>query len=233
MLVRRFTILSAVILTSLSAAVAMAGGPEYAPPNYSGIYLEVNLGYAHIDCRNYALGIPNFGGQFSTGLSNTLGGFSVGPDIGYQFNEYWSLEAGWYYLPEVRGTAPVVVSVGPFIADKATAWFAYLAGKLMIPIYTDTYIFAKVGGAYRQTRLTANAAAVNPVTGQSLPITGRYWTPLFGAGIQYYITPNWSINAQYLYVPGYQRFIPATRNNRLNVPSASIILAGVGYKFLF
>jgi len=232
MLRKLFTTASLVALSGVFASGAMAGGQEVILPTYSGIYLEVNLGYAHIDWRNYALGIPNFGGPLSTSISNTLGGFSAGANIGYQFNEYWAFEAGWYYLPKVRGTTPTPPSVSPFVDVKATAWFAYFAGKLMLPIYQDTYIFAKIGGAYRETRLSADAAFLNPVTGQPLPIRGRYWVPLFGAGIQYYITPNWSLNAQYVRIPGYQRAIAATTRNRLNVPAANILTAGVGYKFL-
>lgn len=217
--------------SAMSMTVAQAGGVEYFAPRYAGIYLEANLGYAHLDWRDYALGIPNFGGAFSTDISNTVGGFSAGADLGYQFNEYWSLEGGWYYLPQVHGTVPTVPGVGPFIQATAQAWFAYVAAKLLVPIYHGTYIFGKFGTAYRRTRLTANMALSHTVTGQPLPITGRYWAPFFAVGIQYYITWNWSINAQYMRLPGYNRFVAATTTNRVNVPAADIITAGVAYKF--
>lgn len=202
---------------------AFAGGPEPLmppEPKYSGIYIDLNIGYANTDWRNYGLSPPNFTGD-GTNLYQTLGGFTFGGDLGYQFNQFWNIEAGWFYVPLVRGTFDGVQA-------SAQGGFGYGAGKISVPIIHDFYFFGKFGIAYRYTRLYASAPQF--FIGQSLPINGRYWAPLFGLGVQYYFEWAWSINVEYLRVPGYETIISEGTSNRLNTPPMNVITVGIGYK---
>lgn len=229
MLIRNkiFSFLLIIIATSLPATYA--GGPEpVATPIYSGIYLEADVGYAGIDWQQFGLG-PSifFGGTGSTDTTNTLGGFSYGFDLGYEFNDrYISLEIGWLDLPITRGTNVEDVRA------TAVAGSVYADAKFSIPIYQDQlYLFSKVGPIYRYTRLTANQPTV--FNGTLIPINGRYWSVMFAVGIQYYFMPSWSLHVQYMRIPGYYNSIPTVTTNLLNVPPANVITAGIGYKFLF
>ena len=201
-----------------------AGGPEITQPIYSGIYLEGDLGYAGIDWRNFALAPANFTAAASPS-TNTVGGFSYGFDLGYEFNQYFSLEIGWLDLPIVRGTVTG-------IAATAVAGSAYGDGKFTLPIFKDTlYFFSKVGTIYRYTRLTANAPVF--VGDTLIPINGRYWTVLFAVGCQYYFIKSWSVHVQYTRAPGYYLTVPAFTTTRLDVPPANIVTVGIGYKIIF
>jgi len=192
-------------------------------PPFSGGYIDTNLGYAHIDWRNYAIRMNNFTAAASP-TANTRGGVSVGVDGGYQWNHLWAIEAAWYYLPYVSGTWNGVPAT-------AHAWLFYAATKLSIAIHESTYLFGKWGAAVRNTHLSANGTLTQSTTGQPLPISAYYWAPLFGVGLQYFITRNWSINIQYLFMAGYDHAIAATARGRLNVPDLNLLSIGLGFKF--
>lgn len=219
-----FTII-VTLITSTFIITAIAGGPDIddIPPSFDGLFFEVNIGYAHVDWRHYGLGITNFTSVASP-TSNTVGGISFGAVGGYQFDEFWSLEGGWYYLPRVSGTTNNVSAI-------ARGWFTYGALKLSMPVHPDIYVFGKFGAAVRYTRLSARAALNHTLTGQVLPISAHYWAPVFAVGMQYYLSWNWSINVQYLRLPGYQRLVSAASTNRLNVPAVNLITAGLSVKF--
>lgn len=209
-------------LTSLSMAAVFAGGPEYAPmPTYAGVYLEGNAGYT---TRNWTqdtsttYGISNLVNTL-TSPSNMTGGFTGGADIGYQFNEYWALEGGWFYLPTVKGTINTVSS-------RVNNGLVYIAVKGNLPVYENTYIFGKLGGGYTYNNLKGTTFLS---TDRSVNVThSQYWNPIFAVGIQYYFTPNWSANFQYLYNPGYHN----SSSQDFFAPVANMFTAGIGYKFL-
>lgn len=200
-------------LIGLSAQAAFAGGPDQpvapAPVTYSGTYLEGMVGYGLRDWGNT---------QVFTGTStqNIDGGFSAGFDVGYQFNEYISLEGGWLYYPQFTESA-----LGA--SDTLTGWGAYGGLKFTVPLIQDLFIFAKAAAAYNQWD-GSNNVIVNAVNYSG---TNTYWTPLFGFGLQYYFNQNLSINAQWIYVPGNEELTTATGRT----PNENLFLAGVGYKF--
>src|SRR3990167_10365521 len=101
MLVKKLLTLTVVGIASVAATtVVLAGGPEYAVPSYAGFYIEGNAGYAYRPWQNDVTtlyGFFNQVGAVSSG-SNSNGGFTGGADLGYQFNQFVSIEGGWYYL---------------------------------------------------------------------------------------------------------------------------------------
>lgn len=200
----------------LSAQAAFAGGPEdpvvpapAAPVTYSGTYLEGELGYGVRDWGNT---------QVFTGTStqNQDGGFSAGFDVGYQFNEFISLEGGWLYFPQFSETA-----LG--VSDTLTGWAAYGGLKFTIPLIQDLFIFSKIAAAYNQWS-GSNNVVVNAVNYSG---DNNYWAPLFGFGLQYYFNQNISINAEYIFVNGNE----AQTTAQGRTPNENLFLAGLGYKF--
>ena len=223
MAIKKLLVAAATGIAAASTTIVIAGGAEYVPmPTYAGVYIEANAGYTTRDWEQDVSTVYGASSNISNNLtspSNINGGFTGGGDIGYQFNEYWSIEGGWFYLPTVQGTVgntPSTVNTG----------LAYGAIKGNIPVYENTYIYGKLGGGYTYNR-TRNTTF--PSTDQATGVSvSKYWNPVFAVGIQYYFTPNWSANFQYFYDPGYHN----SSSTNYFAPLANMFTAGVGYKFL-
>ncbi len=204
---------AAVVFSIASMNCAFAGGPDVAPDatpvTYSGVYLEGLAGY---DFRDWGK-VADFTG-IST--SNETGGFSGGFDLGYQFNQYFSLEAGWLYLPQLKETLGNNT-------DKISNWAAYGGFKVQAPILVNRlYAFAKLAAAYNYAK-----ASGNNVVGVNYNGNNNYWTPLYAFGLQYYFNENLSIGGEYVNIPGLEKINTASKRT----PNSNIILFTLGYKF--
>lgn len=244
MSVKKYFGLTAVGIASLVATSAMAGGPDVAPaPDYSGFYVDGDVGWAGSYWNDFVGGVFNptgFAASAGVVQSGGTGGFAWGGDIGYQFNEYYSFEVGAYSLRSVsgqvgnssqsRGTTvhPPAQSAGPV---KVSSWALYVAGKLAIPLFDNFDLFGKAGIAWRFLDYSGAALSQSPVPlSLGAPQTFNdihYATWLAGVGIQYWLTPQWSLNAQYLYIPGRGDLEDISQE----APNVHIVVGGVGYKF--
>ena len=222
-----FTLCSGALLFVTS--FAFAGGPmpaaEPPPPpvDYSGVYVDLSLGYAGVKWGDATFGVFNGYNSAIDGLTSTKqadGGLTFGGDAGYQINKYLGMELGWYYLPSVDGNSDVAAQL-PEI--RVQSWVAYLAFKVMAPIWGKLHLFGKVGGLYRSLRYKGIANTFSGFGGS----TNQYWAVMFGAGLQYMLDQNWSISAQYLYFPEQVKNEKVTRQ----APKAQLALFSVGYKF--
>lgn len=247
MSVNKLLTLTAVGVASLGvAAAALAGGPEYAPaPSYAGIYLEGNVGYA---ARNWLKSAPtpfgisnlsNVSGGGIASTSNLRGGFTGGVDVGYQFNQYFAVEAGWMYLPRAKATfntsdatfnAVNSQSVATPFTASVNSGLAYGAFKMSAPVYENTYIFGKLGAGYVYNRAKGLPAGVtfSSTNGSAGVTRSSYWNPLWAAGVQYYFNPSLSVNFQYMNIAGYSK----ASSKNFAAPSTNLFTVGVGYKFL-
>ena len=220
-------------------SAALAGGFDYVPaPSYVGMYVGSNLGYAYRPWLKDASTIVGFAKQAAVlgSASRGNGGFTFGGDLGYQFSQYFAVEGGWYYLPELKFTTNAKISpskISPLVAGTydVKSGMAYGAFKGMAPVCANTYIFSKLGVAYTYNRSSAASSVALPTLEAPFSVAPRsnFWNPLFAAGIQYYFTPNWSVNAQYTFVPGY-RGVSSSRFAA--VPAIHLFTVALGYKFL-
>jgi OmpA-OmpF porin, OOP family len=227
MSVKKLLLLLSAGLATIGMSVAMAGGPEpltpTAPPEVPGfqptIYLDGNLGYAVMDWKEFnSVSGPV---PFDRITSNSSGGFTFGGDVGYQFAKYFGAEVGAYYLPRVKGRAS---DFDPFVFDKelrVNSWFAYFAGKIVVPVFDCIDLFGKIGVAYRHINFSG------PGIDDGVSRSNDYWRPMFAAGGIYHINENWSVNAQYIRMPGYVHSHPLTRRS----PPADLFTLGIGYQF--
>lgn len=226
MSVNKIVTLTVAGIASVGAmTAALAGGVEYVTPSYAGFYIEANLGYAY---RPWQDEVTNTLGAFNSVLtfnSNANGGFTAGADLGYQFNQFVSIEGGWYYLPKVSATVNSDSSLSDNSSVSISSGLAYAAFKGTAPVYNNTYIFGKLGAAYTYNNSTQNLSTSD---GNGMTTQSNYWNPMLAAGIQYYFTPSWSVNVQYAYIPGYQ----LSSSSRFTAPESQLITAGLGYKFL-
>ncbi|OGT46851.1 MAG: hypothetical protein A3E82_05515 [Gammaproteobacteria bacterium RIFCSPHIGHO2_12_FULL_38_11] len=218
MSVKKILVLTAAGLVAIGATAAMAGGPDHMampsePAFQNSIYLEGHVGYTQSNWTNFngnqligqfgsgvsgaAFTPANVGG--ATGGSNGNGGVTGGADLGYNITQHIAVEAGWFYIPQVTGGATGDLS--SVIGSTATvnSWFAYMAGKLSVPVMDNLDLFGKIGVAYRSLSYSLSnttVASLNAVSGN-----GGYWAPVFGAGIQY-LWGSWIVGGQYMYLPG-------------------------------
>jgi len=223
-------------VAAIAVTAAQAGGPGVmaAPaPVDSGIYVDVDAGSAQSNWSNFWAGAMNpapMGVPPGTVTSHGRSGFTIGGDLGYQFNRHFSAELGWYKLPTVAGSAPIAPIA--MNALQTRSWILYFAGKLSVPVYDDIDLFGKAGLVWRNLSYSGSSAA-NPIFAAGIGRTGHYWAPFLGFGGQYKITHEWSVNVQYLYIPAYTRnanFVVAN-DVKNQAPAAHLILGGIGYKF--
>lgn len=212
------------------ASAGLAGGSDYVPASsYAGIYVEGNLGYAYRPWRKDASTIVGFAKQAALLGSSSRGdgGFTFGGDLGYQFNQYFAIEGGWYYLPRLEFTTNTKIAQLVAGTYSVKSGMTYGALKAMAPVCANTYVFGKLGAAYTYDQ--GSAALPTRKAPSTLASRSNFWNPLFVTGVQYYFTPNWSVSAQYAFVPGYRR---ASSSRFANVPVTHLFTVGLGYKFL-
>ena len=178
---------------------------------YRGAYIETHLGYAAMDWDHYASTAA------FTITQGGRGGFVFDIDSGYQYNQYLGFEAGWYHLPTTKYSTTTAVHF------TVSSWFAYLALKLMLPIYRELYLFTKAGFSYRSTDFASTPANVPP-DGYNFS-----WQPVFAVGGQVYFNPNWFLTLQYWYVPSRTR--TTVNNSAFLMPRSNLFTVGLAYKF--
>lgn len=231
----RKSIALAATIASLVSVNALAGGPEYnsmAPS--TGVYIDVDAGYAYTpwvtDQTTHIVNLESLAGT-TVSYTNKNGGFTAGADLGYKFNQYFGLEAGWEYLPQFKATYSGTTAG----TIKVNSGLAYAAFKLSAPLYHKLAAFGKLGAAYRYNKGSISGTGAQTLSNQfnAQGKSSNFWKPMFAAGLQYCITQSWSVHVQYAFVPGYHNTSSTgTSNKNFVVPDANLITAGVGYKFL-
>ncbi|HLB55824.1 MAG TPA: hypothetical protein VJK30_00640 [Coxiellaceae bacterium] len=200
----------------------------------NNIYIEGNAGYArqnYFSNENYqSFSQAGFGfGINYNNNNNATGGFSGGIDAGYQFDKYFAVEFGWYYLPSVNvmqtGAAPAYL----------TSWAMYLAAKYLMPLYWmhNTDAFFKLGAEYREATLPA-ASLVNNVGGFDVSDgNSTFIRPMFATGFDYHFNNEFFGIAQYAYFMGannsFQQLTSGTGS--LGTVGANVFTLGLGYQF--
>jgi len=249
MSVNKYLSLAAAALVSVVTMAALAGGPDRMatpmPMDYSGFYADFDIGWGGSRWSHFLGGVMNPTGQSLAAIwkgsvtKNGDGGFAWGGNLGYQFNQYFSFEVGAYDLESVKGTVgvsilpipnpnPITESSCPI---KVSSWVLYVAGKMAVPLFYHLDMFGKMGMAFRFLNYSgagiASAAAI-AVNSNHFINDQHYATWLAGVGLQYWFTSNWSVNAQYLHIPGYNR----AQEVAMQSPNVNLILGGMGYKFM-
>ncbi len=206
-----------VALAGASALVVstagLAGGPTTAanaPVDHSaGFYVNGNAGYGHVDTPNIV----------DKDLKFSRNSFAWSGNVGYQFNPYIAVEAGYMALPYTKAKSKsfdtVNLATNSTVKGKTDA--ITVAAKGIYPINQQVDLFGKAGLAY-----LSRTAVVN-VNGNvtSTKIKGNHITPLFGLGVDYNLTQNWAVNVQGV----------TTLKSGDGFPATYTALAGLTYKF--
>ena len=222
--------------------------------NWTGLYLGVNAGWG-FDRRNIDLA-PGTGmavffaaNEFPTSIAPDANGFIGGGQIGYNWqmqNFVYGIEAD-FQGSAIKGNqtlSPTPVIFVPFNTngEKKLTWFGTVRGRLGLA--ANNWLFYVTGGlAYGETELSLNTVPVGFACGPgftcAIGSTSKVragWTA--GGGVEYGLTPNWILRAEYLYIdlgslsqnvtgsagPGFV-FIESTRFNE------HIVRGAISYKF--
>lgn len=218
---------SALIMPAMAADMPIKAPPP--PPTWTGLYWGVNVGWIGASEYNITntgtdTGPAGLGSALALGfIPGTIGvshnGFIGGGQIGYN----WQIDPSWVWGVEVdfqgttakgsNGSVSLVASpLVPIMGNTITTVYAYelddlgtaraRLGWLSSP---NLLWYGTAGLAYGQTKLSTSVQcpnAVFPCFAQSSTATWSNhnlvgWTA--GAGVEWKLTPVWSIKAEYLF----------------------------------
>jgi outer membrane immunogenic protein len=226
-MIRKFLMASvgAIALTGSAALAAdlpsQAPPPVYLPPppifTWTGIYVGVQVGYAWGSGSNNFTGYDPFfgpaGASVSTSIGGTPSGVIGGGHVGYQIQlPQWSMFSSSGVVigleGSVDGTSLSNTSAASFpdgtilTAQTSADIQGSIRGKLGIA-WDRALIYATGGVAFGGFNTNLNVANTGAVTGApffangSVSSTRVGWT--VGGGIQYAVTNNWWVFAEYRY----------------------------------
>ena len=211
--------------TALAAAADLpsrnyAPAPVYAAPifTWTGFYIGVNAGYGG-DKNSYSIN------GFGNIASISSGGFIGGGQIGYNYQFLGTqfvlgLEAD-IQASNIEGK----VSIIGFGIGSKLDYLGTVRSRLGYAFTDRALIYATGGLAYG--RVKTDLAGLLSWGG-----TNTGWTA--GAGIEYALTPNWSIKTEYLYVDlgTKNTFLPFGPGFSVGVKNHEhIVRAGLNYRF--
>ncbi len=203
------------ILMASVGAIALAGSafaadlpsrappPVYVPPapffTWTGIYIGGQIGYAW-GTSNTNLG-DNFGDytSFSTNNSGVIGGAHVGYNL--QLSQFVVGLEG-----DVDGSSLSKTVYGDPLIGAGTGFGVYVPTTISGNLGVQGSIRGRVGYAWDRVLLYAtggvafggfNGSISTPIGYDSASTTRVGWT--VGGGLEYAVTNNWSIRAEYRY----------------------------------
>jgi outer membrane immunogenic protein len=186
--------ISLALVQAASAADMPVKGPAYkAPPavaayNWTGCYVGGNVGgvWSRTDVE-----IPEYPANFDIDATSVAVGAHVG--CNYMFPNRWvvGVEADWSWV-DLEGDEPTTGLNGERYFVKWD-WIATLRGRLGYG-WDRTLIYVTGGGAWTHLERT-NYLPTSCCAEKSGTFSG--WT--IGAGVEYALTPNWIVGAEYLF----------------------------------
>lgn len=213
-------LVSAIALASISLTMAGEMTSTAASDDQSstsGLFVSGNLGLGSIIngykgsdfVRDHSYSFRNYG-------------FAWAANLGYMFNQYVGLEAGYQTFGLATATATRVAGGA---SSSMTTTFGGFDGvvKGVLPVSNAFDLFAKVGTVDMHARTTgsiANVAAVVP--------SASTWMPLVGVGAAYNVNSNVAVTLQddYAFKTHF-----TSNSQKLTMPAANDVLAGVSYTF--
>jgi len=227
----KLLVVSAIAALGLSS-VAFAGGlPEEMPmapaavSSDAGLYLGLAGGYGmtnwkNIDGRNIE--------TVTRTVSNDNG--AVGRAfLGYDLNRYFAIAFGYSYF---FNKPKIAFDNGAGAFGNATAFLnntqAFdLMGKIKAPVVDNFDLYAKLGVNYLMSNFTATSTT--GISGNT-----NNFNVAYGAGADYYITPNIIANIEWLRFNGSSKIeFPTTANGAKMKyqPNTDAFMVGLRYKF--
>jgi outer membrane immunogenic protein len=187
----------------------------FVPPppvfTWSGIYIGGNGGYS------FGTTTPSLGGLSGSGFSTN--GIVAGGTIGgnYQTGAFVFGVEGDFDWDNIKGNPSVCVG-----CQVSSTWLATARGR--VGVAWDRLLFYGTGGvAFQNVKFAVTAPPLTAPLATTVNAIG--WTA--GGGVEYALSPNWSVKAEYLYV---------NFNNQTIGPGTftlieNVVRGGVNYRF--
>jgi len=220
---------SALALSAVSASAADLAARPYTkapmlPPVYdwSGFYVGINGGggWMHNCYADAATGLSNG--------CNTADGGMVGGQVGWRTQASWLV---WGF--DLQGDWAGIKGSNAGIFNPGTVWTTKTNGLMSIAATAgyaanNVLFYARGGGGWSSNTVS-----------ESLTATSLYearWGALLGAGIEYGITPNWTIGVEYnhYFLGAFTDAVgpaAATTGERVSQNGLDTITAKLNYKF--
>jgi outer membrane immunogenic protein len=258
--------LGALVMPAASADIAPYFAAAPAPIwGWTGFYVGGNAGgvfstgssvtNAGTDTGGAGLGALLSAGAIPSSVTSSQGGFIGGGQVGYN----WQVGPQWVWGVEAdlegttaKGNTTAVFGGNAVFVPLSTNYVRELdalgtvrgrAGYLVLP---SLLLYGTAGLAYAQTRVGSSfvCAACTPPAGTQGGTTNQStyhpvgWTA--GAGVEWQLTPAWSIKAEYLFVDlGKAQTITITYPYSLNTSSLTstvnerenVVRFGFNYRF--
>jgi len=196
--------------------------PAAAVYNWTGFYIGGHLGGAWGDKDWVAVGVGPLG-------SHDVDGFIGGGQVGFNYQAgrwVFGVEADFSWA-DVSGHHVDNV----FLGDNRTKvdWFGTVTGRIGYA-FDRTLLYVEGGGAWARDAYTITA------TGFFAQTSDTNWGWTVGAGLEYGMTPNWSLKLEYNYLSfDTQRvtFVPNTGGSfdRDVDQTIHVLKAGINYRF--
>jgi outer membrane immunogenic protein len=204
---------------SLAADLLVAPPPRapvaFIPPppvfTWSGIYIGGNGGYS------FGTTTPSIGALSGAGFSTN--GIFAGGTIGgnYQTGLFVFGVEGDFDWDNIKGNPSACVG-----CQVSSTWLATVRGRVGVA-WDHLLFYGTAGAAFQNVKFAITAPPLT--TALASTVTAIGWTA--GAGVEYALSPNWSVKAEYLY---------ANFNNQTIGPGTftlieNIVRGGVNYRF--
>lgn len=208
---KKLLVVSAVAVLGLTS-VAFAGGlPEEMPAapvavaSDTGIYLGLSGGFGMTNWKNM---------DGVTGNVSNDNGFVGRAFLGYNINRYFAIEAGYsYFFNQVSTVLNTTLGIGKIKTQAVDAFF-----KGNLPVVDNFDLYAKLGAGWLFTQNNPWANSGSGGNSNNINVA-------FGAGADYYITPNVIANIEWMRIEGNANI------NTNYIPYTDEFMIGLRYKF--
>jgi outer membrane immunogenic protein len=226
----------ALLAASSAAFAADLGRPAPPPPivmpiyNWTGFYIGANLGGAW---ASGTLTDNLTGASFTGNHSGVIGGGTLGYNWQVSPNFVVGFE-GTFDGTSIGNTSnivsvPILGTPTAIQGSIGTNWVATLAARFGIAVNNVLY-YAKGGGGWADN----SASLTNTITGASVSASNTRSGWLVGGGIEYAVSPSWTIKAEYDYLglSNWTNSGPLSPIDTFNISrQINMFTVGVNYKF--
>jgi len=219
---KKLLVVSAIAALGLSSVVLAGGLPEEMPmapaavsTSDTGVYVGIQGGWGLTNWKLTSL-------DNATSASND-NGFVGRAFLGYDINRYFALEAGYtYFFNQAK------------LKDAASDWYKVrtqavdVMAKIKAPVVDNFDLYAKLGASYLMSNLKKQQA--NDYTNWS-DGNRNVFNVAYGAGADYYITPNVIANIEWLRFSGNAKITTPNDWGKNYQPYTDAFMIGLRYKF--